>query len=124
MKRVLIVEHDELTTEVLSDSVSVLSYQSITLPPGNSLALALIEFDPEVIIISRKLFVKNRQLFISALNPNERLCAAVIIITSNAILDPQRVKELGAHFFLFKPFDLATLQQVLESASESISMFG
>jgi DNA-binding response OmpR family regulator len=122
VKKVLIVEHDKLTAEILRDSVSVLNFQSFNLQDGESLAIALIDLDPEIIIISRQLFIKHKQLFISSTNPNERLSEALIVITSNALLDPDRVRELGAHFFLFKPFDLSTLQQVLESASGSISL--
>lgn len=64
-----------------------------------------------------KAVYKTQVAFHSSTNPNERLCDSLIIVTSNAVLDPDRVRELGAHFFLFKPFDLANLQQVLNTAA-------
>lgn len=114
MKKVLIIEKDNYTAEVLAESLIYFNCIPVVYDSNKSLAIELIEAAPDVIIIHRSLFVRNRQLFISSMNPGERLLSASIILTSNALLDPERLRELGAHFFLFKPFDLQVLSEVLK----------
>ena len=115
-KKVLVIESDELAAESVAAMLRALKYEAIVLQPEQSLALLFIEIEPDIVIIYRKLFLKNRQLFIEG---NRRLSSARLIVTSGAYLNDERVNELCADCFLQKPVAIDDLQHVISRCEET-----
>jgi len=111
-KKVLIVESDEIAANAVAAMIYELNCEPHILQTGQSLAVVFIELEPDLVIIYRKLFLKNRQLFIEG---NERLSDSRLIVTSSAYLDKERINELGADYFLQKPFTLSELKPGVSS---------
>lgn len=109
-KKVLIVESDERAAEDVAVMVRKLDHEAIVLQQGQILALLFIEVEPDVVIIYRKQFIKNRQLFIEG---TKRLSDARLIITSGAYLNGDRINELGVDCFLQKPVASADLEEII-----------
>ena len=110
MKKVLIVESEEEQALITAAAVNALGFEPIILQPGQLLAVVFIELNPDIVIIYRKFFIKNRQLFIEG---EDRLSDAYLIITSGAFLTPERVRELGADRYLRKPFQAEDVEAAI-----------
>lgn len=113
MKKVLIVEKNEFTCEILAESLLLLSCTPVIYNFNQVLAIAFIEEDPDIVIIEQKIFLKNKHLFI---RDQRKLSKAFIILTSNTISDPDSIEKTGADFFLLKPYDLSTLSEIVQKA--------
>ena len=117
MKKVLIVESDDQVADSTAAMVNALGYEAIIHRAGDILAVSFIEISPDLVIIYRKLFLKNRQLFIEN---GYKLSDASLIVTSGAYLTPERIKELGADYFLHKPYSEQDLKTILNHYKERV----
>ncbi|WP_207427547.1 response regulator transcription factor [Pedobacter sp. SYSU D00535] len=115
MKRVLIVEKDVFTAEMIAEALQILHYRPTIHHSSDVLAIQLVDIEPEIVIINRPLLLKHRHLFVESSNPSEKLVKAAIVITSNAFLTSSRVAELGGDAYLQKPFTLEGLASVLDT---------
>lgn len=113
MKKVLIVEKNDFTCDILAESLLLLSCKPVIYKFNQVLAITFIEEDPDIVIIEQKIFLKNRHLFV---HDQRKLSKACIILTSNTISDPDWIEKTGADFFLLKPYDLETLSQIVQKA--------
>lgn len=114
MRKVLIVESDEQEAEYAAKLVTELGYKAVICTPDKVLAILFIDLEPDIVIIYRKLFLKNRQLFIAG--ERERLSNAFLLVTSGAFLTPERVQELGVDGFIHKPFALKDLKELFRKS--------
>lgn len=110
MKKVFVIEKDQFSCDMLAESLLLLNYSPVLIKSIQNLGLEFIEADPDIVIINQNLFVLNKHLFV---HNKKRLSKACIILTSNTLSDPSKIKELGADLFILKPYDLKTLSDVL-----------
>ena len=113
MKKALIIEKDSYTSETLAASLEYFEYEPIIYSHETELANQLIETNPYIVIVNLQLFTDFRHVFISLLGSKEKLFDACIILTSGDLIDPEIIRELGADFFLFKPYDINQLSDLL-----------
>ena len=108
MARVLIVDDDVITREVLSDAFSEEGFETATAADGRQALDAVGAWDPDVILLDLMMPVMDGKQFMAAHRRLPDARAAVVIISATRPLD-SHVAELGAAAAFEKPFALDVL---------------
>ena len=110
---IFIIENDPYSAEMLADTLEAFRYEPVIFDEAKDLAVQLSETAPRMVIINRRIFEKNKQVFVSLKAREDRLFGACLIVTSGDLVDPQEIRELEADYFLFKPYDMKILSDLL-----------
>ncbi|MBC7745154.1 MAG: response regulator transcription factor [Flavobacterium sp.] len=112
-ERIFIVETDPYSAEMLAETLETFSYDPVIFDERKDLAVQLWEADPHMVIINSRLFQRNKQVFVSLKNTEEKVFDPCLILTSGDLVDPQEIRALEADYFLFKPYDMKILSDLL-----------
>ena len=110
---IFIVETDPYSAEMLAETLETFCYDPVIFDEGKDLAVQLWEADPHMVIINSRLFQRNKQVFVSLKNTEEKIFDPCLILTSGDLVDPQEIRSLEADYFLFKPYDMKILSDLL-----------
>lgn len=113
--RILLVEDDETSRQLLSDYLEHSDYQVLGLARGALFATAMVQFRPHLVLLDLKLpDVDGYALLQQRQRHPEWLKVPVIIISAFAFpADQQRALKLGASQYLVKPVNLTQLKQTI-----------
>lgn len=118
---IFIMETDPYSAEMLADTLETFRYEPVIFDEGKDLAVQLSETAPKMVIINSRIFEKNKQVFVSLKNKEDTLFGASLILTSGDLVDPQIIRELEADYFLYKPYDMKILSDLLIKVESSRS---
>lgn len=107
------METDRFSSQMLADTLESFDYTPVLFNEGIDLTLQLIDADPYMVIVNRRLFKTYRDVFINRDARNSRNFNSCLIITSGDLVDPEEIHLLEADFFLFKPYDMEVLSNLL-----------
>ncbi|MCU0526377.1 MAG: response regulator [Elainella sp. Prado103] len=113
--RILLVEDNEASRQLMSDYLEYYGYKVMTLASGSMFAAAMKHFSPHLVLLDLKLpdidgyaLLQQRQWH------TDWLKVPVIVISAFAFqADQQRALKLGACQYLVKPVNLTQLKQVI-----------
>jgi CheY-like chemotaxis protein len=113
--RVLVVEDNEASRQLMSDYLEYYGYKVLTLAKGASFSGAMAQFRPHLVLLDLKLpDVDGYTLLQQRQWSPEWLKVPVIVISAFAFqADQQRALKLGASQYLVKPVSLTQLKQAI-----------
>lgn len=115
LKRLLIVEDNNLNRLMLNDYLVFCGYQVLSLACGANFFDEIINFQPHLILLDLKLpdvdgYILLEQL---QLNPQWRNIPVIIVSAFAFKSDRQKALNLGARQYFIKPVNLAELKQAI-----------
>ncbi len=115
--RILVVEDNEASRQLMSDYLEYYGYQVMTLPRGSMFASAMQHFLPQLILLDLKLpDVDGYSLLQQRQWCPDWMKVPVIVVSAFAFqADQQRALELGACQYLVKPVSLTHLKQSIHA---------
>lgn len=111
--RILLIEDNEASRQLMSDYLEYYGYQVLALAKGSLFAQAMTQFCPDLVLLDLKLpdidgFTLLQQ------RSSDWLDVPIIVISAFAFqADQQRALELGASQYLVKPVSLTQLTQAI-----------
>ncbi|HEY9661010.1 MAG TPA: response regulator, partial [Allocoleopsis sp.] len=113
--RILLVEDDAASRQLMSDYLEHSGYQVLGLERGALFGAAMMQFRPHLVLLDLKLpDVDGYALLQQRQRHPEWLKVPVIIISAFAFqADQQRALKLGASQYLVKPVNLTQLKQTI-----------
>ena len=119
-KKIFIMETDGYSSQMLADTLESFDYEPIIFDECEDLTLQMIESEPYMVIANSRIFKKNKHVFIRPEDKNPRNFDSCLVITSGDLVDPEEILLLEADFFLFKPYDMRILADLLEKINAII----
>lgn len=116
MARILYVDDDHITLDILGKATEVLGHQPI-LAPSSKLALETAQHEhPDLIMLDMMMPDMDGITLLKILRTNEITAhIPVIILSAGAALDDEiRVREAGAEAYLTKPISLVKLAATID----------
>ncbi|MFM7424850.1 MAG: response regulator [Elainella sp.] len=115
--RILVVEDNEASRQLMSDYLEYYGYRVMALAKGASFAAAMMQFRPHLVLLDLKLpDIDGYSLLQQRQWTAEWLQVPVIVISAFAFqADQQRALKLGASQYLVKPVSLTLLKQTIRS---------
>ncbi len=111
--RVLVVDDDEATCDLLRALLTEEGYAVATVPHGAA-ALELAKYhQPAVIILDERMPIMDGSSFVDHYRSQARPPAALILLSAMNDVE-ENAKRIGAAAFVRKPFDLDELLRVVE----------
>ena len=115
--RVLLVESDRRTREVVARYLRNAGYTVGQASNGLQALERLSDFSPDIIVLDPQLPVMSGERFVEALRREPSLASTPIVLLSAADDLPSATAALGARGALAKPVDLDVLLAVLDRVS-------
>jgi two-component system cell cycle response regulator DivK len=115
LKRLLVVEDNNLNRLMLDDYLTFCGYQVLSLACGASLFEELASFQPHLILLDLRLPDVDGYLLLEKLQLNPKWQNIPVIIVSAFAFksDRQRAFNLGARQYFIKPVNLNDLKQAI-----------
>ncbi|GAP97434.1 response regulator [Leptolyngbya sp. NIES-2104] len=114
--RILLIEDNEPNRRLLEDYLIYQGYTVLALATGIGFDQALIDFQPQVVLLDLKLpdidgcdILEQMQQ-----NPEWRQIPVIVVSARAFIADQRRALNLGARRYLVKPIRLQELLQVIQ----------
>jgi DNA-binding response OmpR family regulator len=116
MKRILIVDDEELIRESVSDLLQLKGYEVLQAFDGFSGLLEAFKYNPDLILLEVMMPKIDGYTFLARLRANPAFhLTPVIMLSAKAKLEDQRHGlDLGSDDYLFKPFKSDELLQTIE----------
>ena len=113
--RILLIEDNEASRQLMSDYLEYYGYQVLGLAKGALFASAMMQFRPHLILLDLKLpDIDGYSLLQQRQRRTDWLNIPVIVISAFAFqADQQRALKLGACQYLVKPVSLTQLKQAI-----------
>lgn len=116
LKRLLVVEDNNLNRLMLDDYLTFYGYRVLSLSSGTGVFEELASFQPHLILLDLKLpdidgYVLLEQL---QLNPKSQNIPVIIVSAFAFRTDRQRAFNLGARQYFIKPVNLNDLKQAID----------
>lgn len=113
--RILVVEDNEASRQLMSDYLEYYGYRVMTLSKGSLFASAMQHFSPQLILLDLKLpDIDGYSLLQQRQWCAEWLKVPVIVVSAFAFQsDQQRALKLGACQYLVKPVSLTHLKRTI-----------
>lgn len=114
--RVLIVEDNDLNRQMLDDYLSFCGYDVLSLANGTCFFQALIQFQPQLILLDLKLpDVDGYTILKHVRERTDWQSTPIFVVSAFAFsADQQRALRLGATRYFVKPVNLAELKQAIK----------
>jgi DNA-binding response OmpR family regulator len=115
--RILVVEDNEASRQLMSDYLEYYGYRVMALAKGAPFAAAMMQFRPHLVLLDLKLpDIDGYSLLQQRQWTAEWLQVPVIVISAFAFqADQQRALKLGASQYLVKPVSLTQLKQTIRN---------
>jgi CheY-like chemotaxis protein len=115
LARVLLVEDNDASRQLMSDFLEYNGYRVYGLPSGKGFNAALATFRPHVILLDLKLpDIDGFTLLQQYQQQPDRLKVPIIVVSAYSFqADQQRALTLGARQYLVKPVSLSQLTQAI-----------
>jgi CheY-like chemotaxis protein len=114
-KRVLIVEDEQDVAELVADVLDLEGYEA-RLADGESALNTALTFRPDVVLLDLMMPGVDGFEVARRLHGNDSTSYIPIVVMTAMHDASARAAEVGAHLHLSKPFDIAELITVVESA--------
>lgn len=117
MKKILIIEDDDIIRENISDALNLYNYQIYTAINGKDGLQLAIKMSPDLILCDIKIPLLNGYEVLEALKKDEntQLIPFIFISAKSNQEDIQKGMNLGAVDYIIKPFLLLDLIKILET---------
>lgn len=117
MKKILIIEDDDIIRENISDALNLYNYQIYTAINGKDGLQLAIKMSPDLILCDIKIPLLNGYEVLEALknDENTQLIPFIFISAKSNQEDIQKGMNLGAVDYIIKPFLLLDLIKILET---------
>ena len=111
MTRILLVDDDPWILDLIADCLSEEGFDVVTAPDGQ-VALERAQADqPALILLDYQMPCLDAPRFATAYRQRPGPHAPIVLLTARAA--PQRAAEVGADAYLGKPFELASLMDLV-----------
>ncbi len=116
LKRLLIVEDNNLNRLMLNDYLIFCGYNVMSLACGANLLKEVVSFQPHLILLDLKLPGMDGYILLEQLqlNPQGRHIPVIVVSACAFKADRQRAMNLGARQYFIKPVNLISLKQAIE----------
>lgn len=117
MKKILVIEDDDVIRDNISDALNLYNYQIYTAINGRDGLQLAIKMSPDLILCDIKLPLLNGYEVLEALknDENTQLIPFIFISTKSNQEDICKGMNLGADEYIIKPFLLLDLIKIVES---------
>jgi len=117
MKKILIIEDDDIIRDNISDALNLYNYQIYTAINGRDGLQLAIKMSPDLILCDIKLPLLNGYEVLEALknDENTQLIPFILISAKSNQEDIYKGMNLGAVDYIIKPFLLLDLIKIVES---------
>jgi len=117
MKKILIIEDDDIIRDNISDALNLYNYQIYTAINGRDGLQLAIKMSPDLILCDIKLPLLNGYEVLEALknDENTQLIPFIFISAKSNQEDIYKGMNLGAVDYIIKPFLLLDLIKIVES---------
>lgn len=114
--RILLVEDNDTSRQLMSDYLNYHGWQVLSLGRGSSFTSAIAQFNPDLILLDLKLPDIDGYALLQLLqhHPDWQRIPAIVISAFAFQAERQRAMQLGARRYFVKPLNLAQLRQVIE----------
>ncbi len=120
MKKIMVVEDDEDTLEMLGALLADAGYEPILLPRSEGVPERVVEEKPDLVLLDILIEPKHGMEVLTSLSEVEN--RAPVILISAAVKGVRQMDEiaraLGCYAFVEKPFDVDELLRTVRSAIE------
>ncbi|MBD2003650.1 MULTISPECIES: response regulator [Cyanophyceae] len=115
-KRILIVEDSPMNRELLNDYLGYLGYEVFALAEGSGFFQALIDFQPDLILLDLKLpDIDGYTILQQIQEGTDWLHIPIIVVSAFAFqVDKEKALRLGARRFIVKPVNIVDLKQAIQ----------
>jgi DNA-binding response OmpR family regulator len=122
--RVLLVEDNDSSRQLMCDFLEYNGYDVYSLAEGSHFAKAISTFRPHVVLLDLKLpDIDGFTLLQQYQNQPERLKVPIIVVSAYSFqADQQRALRLGARQYLVKPVSLSQLTQAIHQELTYLSV--
>lgn len=116
VKKVLLVEDNDVNRMLLSDCLSFCGYEVKSLPSGSKFFSTIESFQPDLILLDLKLPDIDGYSLLEKMQQRSQADQIPIIVVSGLAFksDYQRAMGLGARHYFVKPVILTKLTQAIE----------
>jgi len=117
-RRVLVVDDDREIVRGVSIRLRAAGYEVLTAYDGQAGLTASLEHHPDAIVLDVRMPVMDGLAALALLKGHEATKAIPVVILSASVVAQEKAKilELGARYFLEKPYDAKSLIEAIESA--------
>lgn len=117
-RRVLLVEDDREIVRGLSIRLNAAGYEVVTAHDGQAGLEAAVEFRPDAMLLDIRMPVMDGLTVLAELRKHEETKdLPVIVLSANVVEKAKRASlDLGARYFIEKPYDAKTVIEALQSA--------
>lgn len=120
--RVLVVDDDECISEGTQLRLRVAGYEAIMASNGKECLDIAQRLLPDVIVMDVRMPVMDGLAALVQLKAMEHTRQIPVIILSASVVDNEAALELGARFFIRKPFDGRTLIDAIKMATRELNL--
>lgn len=116
LRRILLVEDNDLNRQMLEDYLSFSGYQVSSLANGSAFFQTLADFKPHLILLDLRLPDIDGYALLQQLQqrPNWQQVPVIVVSAFAFRSDQQRALSLGARRYLVKPVNLTDLKQAVQ----------
>ncbi|MDO9578001.1 MAG: sigma-54 dependent transcriptional regulator [Candidatus Cloacimonadales bacterium] len=115
MNKILIVDDDKIVVLTLSKLLKKANYATLMTYTGNQAISAMIEFEPDLVLLDFKLPDMNGFEILTKLKDINRKVAVIMITSFGDVRKAVTAIKLGANDFFTKPFDKDEILRVVEN---------
>lgn len=121
--RVLLIEDNDTSRQLLSDYLEYYGYQVCSLANGAALASTMSQFQPQIVLLDLKLPDIDGFTLLEQLHQQQDWQDIPVIVVSAFAFqaDQQRALSLGARRYLVKPVNLTYLRHVIHEELHSVT---
>ncbi len=119
--RILLIEDNEISCQLMSDYLEHCGWQVFSLDKGAAFEGAIARFQPHIILLDLKLPDLDGFTILERMQaaPNWRSIPVIVVSAYAYQADQQRALDLGARQYLVKPVRLPQLTQAIEKELEN-----
>ncbi|HEV3024330.1 MAG TPA: response regulator, partial [Pirellulales bacterium] len=115
-RRVLVVDDDEDVLQSLDLRLRMAGYDVLTAADGQQAVARAVSDHPDVIVLDVRMPIQDGVAALGELKSREDTRRIPVIMLSASIGDQQTTRELGARYFIEKPFDARTIMSAVETS--------